>query len=656
MKHIYLVLSIIVLSLLSYTGIAQVTTFSYTGTIETYTVPGGVSSISIQAYGGQGGNDNGGMGAGIYGEFAVVPGTVLNVVVGQQGIVNNCGGPDASGGGGGGSFVWNPADDALPMIAAGAGGGGNENWGGLDCRDGLPGQAEENGTSGAEGLAAGGIGGNGGAGDAPSGTGSGGGGWLTPGQNSTYGTGCTGGTTLPLFEGGAGSTSFDPGGEGGFGGGGGAVCGCGGGGGYSGGAGGNGSSCRAGGGGGGSYNGGTEQSNATGVRSGNGEIIITVLCMSLSLEDVDTDICEGDAIALNASSETGGIVMWDGGIENDVEFIPGDAGSYTYTATSTSGSDCNLVVEIVVHGLPAIVANADPETVCFGQELTLSGSGGASYVWSPGDIENGEPFVPALGIMTYTVEGEDWYGCFNTAEVTVEVIDAPVVTANATDDKICLGESVTLTGSGAVTYEWDMGVEDGVSFTPETIGTFVYNVDGFVDGEGCFGEASIEITVNELPIIESFITIEELLGDDGSINITVSGGTPAYSFDWDNDGTGDFDDPEDLTGISGDTYTVVVSDANGCEDTESILVDSKLGISHDQLGKLIIYPNPSTDFISILQEGQFTYTITSINGEIVMTGNGFNSEQVDLSKMASGSYFINVRTDDKLATIKVIKE
>lgn len=58
----------------SSSAIAQITTFDYTGTIETYTVPVGVTSISIQAYGAQGGNDNGGLGAGMYGEFAVVPG------------------------------------------------------------------------------------------------------------------------------------------------------------------------------------------------------------------------------------------------------------------------------------------------------------------------------------------------------------------------------------------------------------------------------------------------------------------------------------------------------------------------------------------------------------------------------------------------------
>ena len=633
MKHLRLSHLIIfgIICLISSFGWAQVTTFNYTGGVQTYIVPAGVSSIEVQTWGAEGGTGTyggvtplAGLGGYAVGNLTVTPGETLQIYVGGQGDSAGPGGYNGGGAAGtnygaagGGASDVRRAPYALDDRVIVAGGGGGAAFGSSPSNGGNGG-----GLDGSDGQ------------DMDSFFGGGGGSQIAGGA-----AGCCYGAAEGGFfgEGGGPGDYHNAGGGGGW---------------YGGGSG----AGQAGAGGGSSYIEGLEDASTTvGIREGNGQVVITVLCMALSLEEVDTDICEGEAIALNASSETGGIVMWDGGIENDVEFIPGDAGSYTYTATSTSGSDCNLVVEIIVHGLPTIVANADPETVCFGQELTLSGSGGAFYEWSPGAIENGVPFVPDFGIMTYTVEGEDWYGCFNTAEVTVEVIDAPVVTANATDDKLCLGESVTLTGSGAVTYEWDMGVEDGVSFTPETIGTFVYNVDGFVDGEGCFGEASIEITVNELPIIESYTTIEELLGDDGSINITVSGGTPAYSFDWDNDGTGDFDDPEDLTGISGGTHTVVVSDANGCEDTEAILVDSKLGINQYLGQALTVYPNPTTDFITINLQGSFSYSISSVTGEILFAGYGNNIENIDLSNYASGFYLLDVSLEGETQTIKLLK-
>ena len=59
---------------------------------------------------------------------------------------------------------------------------------------------------------------------------------------------------------------------------------------------------------------------------------------------------------------------------------------------------------------------------------------------------------------------------------------------------------------------------------------------------------------------------------DGSIDITISGGTLPYSYDWDNDGTFDFDDGEDLENLSGGTYNVVVRDVNGCETTGTYIV------------------------------------------------------------------------------------
>jgi hypothetical protein len=243
------------------------------GAVDAFEVPACAETVTITARGAQGGGANGGLGASMTGTFTVTGGETLKLVVGLQGDTNTCGAAPASGGGGGGTFVWRTDADPLPMIAAGGGGGGNGNWG-VDCADGLDASAGEDGVAGSGATSAlGGTGGSGGAGNAPSGTGAGGAGWLSAGQNSTY-DGTTGGQGLPSFAGGVTAAGFAPG-FGGFGGGGGAVCGCGGGGGYSGGGGGEGFSCRAGGGGGGSYNGGTDQDNVGGVITGDGSITIT---------------------------------------------------------------------------------------------------------------------------------------------------------------------------------------------------------------------------------------------------------------------------------------------------------------------------------------------------------------------------------------------
>jgi hypothetical protein len=155
--------------------VAQTTqTFPYTGTIQTYTVPAGVTAVTIVAKGAQGGGNisgPGGKGASVQGDFAVNPGDVLRVLVGQM-PVNTAGYwvgsyPNAyyyyynyNGGGGGGSFVWNQTTGNTLYIAAG-GGGGNAAY----SSSGSPGSSTATPTPGlGAGSGAGGTAGNGGAG------------------------------------------------------------------------------------------------------------------------------------------------------------------------------------------------------------------------------------------------------------------------------------------------------------------------------------------------------------------------------------------------------------------------------------------------------------------------------------------------------------
>ena len=54
--------------------------------------------------------------------------------------------------------------------------------------------------------------------------------------------------------------------------------------------------------------------------------------------------------------------------------------------------------------------------------------------------------------------------------------------------------------------------------------------------------------------------------------ITVTGGSTPYTYDWDNDGTGDNDDNEDVAGLGDGTYYVMVTDSNGCTANDSIMI------------------------------------------------------------------------------------
>lgn len=434
---------------------AQTTTFNYTGSAQSYTVPAGVGSIQIEAYGAQGGS-NGGMGAYISGEFNVTPGEVLTVIVGQEGLLQVGGNAQNSAGGGGGSFVYNASNTLL--VAAGGGGGRCPYTGSVPLHPDAHGQAGPDGGDNSDGTQFGGTAGNGGQEGIWGGSticAGGGAGWLSPG-----GGGLLGGQNASSWSGGdpyCGGGGGGCGGYGGYGGGGGGgnlYGGGGGGGGYSGGAGGNDPDH---GGGGGSFNGGTNQTNTGAFNTGNGLVEITPLCDGLTTTVSATSVCIGDSVVLHASSTNGGTITWDNGITDSVAFTP-PLGSTVFTATSSNSADCAFSVTIDVNNLPTVNAGSDIFICDEGTDTILSGSGAVSYVWDNG-VTNGVAFTPPNGTTTYTVTGTDANGCSNTDMVDISV-GGPQVTAVITHENSGGDGAIDITvtgGSGSYTYSWSNG-------------------------------------------------------------------------------------------------------------------------------------------------------------------------------------------------------
>lgn len=220
-------------------------TFNYTGAVQNFTVPEGVTSMRITAAGAQGGTSTvssyvGGLGATMSGTFNVIPGSTLQFIVGGKG--NN---DPYTGGGGGGSGVNN---NGTPLIVAGGGAG-------IDFQE--PFYSGIHATTAQEGNPGSGAGGAGGI------AGADGGNFIYSGSNISYGgRGWNAGNSGSFGQNGTSPNTSTTNGTWGLGGGGGSVgsgwCNCGGGGGgYSGGGSGN---INASGGGGGSFNSGTDRS------------------------------------------------------------------------------------------------------------------------------------------------------------------------------------------------------------------------------------------------------------------------------------------------------------------------------------------------------------------------------------------------------------
>jgi gliding motility-associated-like protein len=208
----------------------------------------------------------------------------------------------------------------------------------------------------------------------------------------------------------------------------------------------------------------------------------------------DQTICVGETVNLNASG--GNTYLWSNGLgaNQNITVSPSVNTTYTLTGTSINGCIANDQITVNVNPLPIINAGLD-QTICAGSSVILNGSGGNTYVWNNGVVDN-LPFNPQI-TNTYTVTGTDINGCINTDQVLVTVNPIPVVNAGV-DIQICQGSTVILTGSGADAYTWDNSVLNGVVFIPN-VGSTTYTVIGET-AEGCQAIDSVVVFVGSNPV------------------------------------------------------------------------------------------------------------------------------------------------------------
>jgi gliding motility-associated-like protein len=210
----------------------------------------------------------------------------------------------------------------------------------------------------------------------------------------------------------------------------------------------------------------------------------------------DVTVCQGSSVTLNANGAN--TYSWNNSVINNVAFTP-NVGSTVYSVTGTNLNGCVNSDDLIVLVNPTPIVNAGGNiSICIGNSVTLSGAGADSYSWDNG-VTDGVLFIPATsGITTYTVTGTTIAGCINSDQIIVTVNALPNVNAG-NDQVICEGNSVVLTGSGAATYSWSGGVNNGVQFVP-ILGSTNFTVVG-TSAAGCTASDQVNIVVNPNPIV-----------------------------------------------------------------------------------------------------------------------------------------------------------
>ncbi|NJN77679.1 MAG: hypothetical protein HC803_04570, partial [Saprospiraceae bacterium] len=198
------------------------------------------------------------------------------------------------------------------------------------------------------------------------------------------------------------------------------------------------------------------------------------------------------------------------------------------------------------------------------------GTPGYTYAWSTSPVKTTKT-VTGLAPGTYTVTVTDSKGCTATETVTIAAVTCGTITVNVTKtNPACNGQTTgTATanangGTAPYSYLWS---NTSTAQTITGLGAGSYSVT-VTDGAGCSSTGTVTITQPSVLSSGAVATNVTCHGaSDGTVELTVSGGTTPYSFSWSNGAT-----TEDLSGLPPGNYTVVVTDAKGCQSFVGVTV------------------------------------------------------------------------------------
>ena len=344
---------------------------------------------------------------------------------------------------------------------------------------------------------------------------------------------------------------------------------------------------------------------------------------TVTAASANSSICVGGSTTLTGGGAS--TYVWNPGnlSGSSVTVSPTTTTTYTVTGTNANGCVNTATVTLAVNPLPTVSSTASLSTICSGGTTTLTSSGASTYVWNPGNLSGSSVTVSPITTTTYTVTGTDASGCVNTSTVTVNVNASPVVTATTANASICMGDTTTLTAGGATSYVWSSG---GTSATeqvsPST--TTTYTVTG-TDANSCTNTATVTVNVNTLPTVTA-TTANASICVGGSATLTAGGAT---SYVWSSGGTSA---TEQVSPATATTYTVTGTDANGCVNTATVIVNVNalptvnLGADVTQCGGTVTLDaqnqgstylwsdNSMMQTLVVSTTGNYSVAVTDING------------------------------------------
>ncbi len=385
--------------------------------------------------------------------------------------------------------------------------------------------------------------------------------------------------------------------------------------------------------------------------------------------------CSGSCDATLNATVTGGTapytLLWNTGATSDS--LSGMCeGTYSVTVTDANGCTAIDSFEVTAPN-PIMVTVHIYNPLCYGENgyITLDVLGGTqpyTYSWNTGASQDS---ISVTESGTYSVTITDANGCFVVEDsINITIPSQLQIQVSAQNNPNCNGSSdgaIAITVSGGTepyTYAWNNG-----NTSPENsnLPAGIYSVT-VSDANGCTGtlDSIILVEPEAISIATDSVVMPRCSGSsNGAIYITVSGGTPDYSFAWSNGET-----TEDITGLYAGNYSVTVTDANNCEGYEDfelenasaeLVISDSTWIGTNHLANIDITVSGGVEpYTFIWNTGETTEDLYNIenSGEYIVTVTDYEGcTGVDTINISMELFISNVLTpngDGKNDTWKII--
>ena len=327
-----------------------------------------------------------------------------------------------------------------------------------------------------------------------------------------------------------------------------------------------------------------------------------------------------------------------------------DLGAGTYTVIVTDANDCTETVSVIISEPTPVSITTDgtnPDCSNSGDgEASVTASGGTGpyeYLWDDGSTQT-TATATDLDAGTYTVIVTDDNGCTISESVTLEAPNAITLSTDQVN-VLCTDEmtgTATVTANGGtppLSYLWDdPATQNTATATGLAANTYTVLV---TDDNGCTESIDVTLTEPAEVLSVSGTSTFALCGQtDGTIDLTVTGGTSPYDFDW-NGSAGNVEDPQAL---GAGTYTVVVTDDNGCTASTSVTVDSP-----DSPSAVVVITDVNCNGEA---NGVMDITVTGgIAPYTYLWDPSSNDNNEDLVDVVAGSYTVTVTDDVGCSTV-----